>query len=90
VTGGAQERLAARELLKSLVLTMRRIGVAASAGRFDDALAEFRNYYAVASAPASVGVLKTAEPWSLFNPAVHTAHFAGLRDLLTSAEKLPR
>jgi Di-haem cytochrome c peroxidase len=90
VAGGAQERLAARKLLKDLVLIMRRIEVAATSGHFDDAAAEFNKYYAIATAPASVGVLKTAEPWSLFNPAIHTAHFAGLRELLTSAEKLPR
>jgi cytochrome c peroxidase len=89
VTGGAQERLAARKLLKDLVLVMRSIGVAASSGRFDDAAAEFRSYRALALAPATTHVLKTAEPWSLFNPAIHSAHFAGLRNLLTSAEKLP-
>jgi hypothetical protein len=34
-------------------------------------------------------VIKTAQPWSLFNPAVHKAHFDELRKLLQSAEKLP-
>jgi hypothetical protein len=62
----------------------------ASSGRFDDAAAEYRNYRTLALAPATAVQLKAAEPWSLFNPAVHTAHFAGLRDLLASAEKHPR
>jgi hypothetical protein len=33
-------------------------------------------------------VLEQAQPWSLFNPAVHDAHFAALRQLLQSAQKL--
>jgi Di-haem cytochrome c peroxidase/Imelysin len=90
VTGGAEERLAARKILKELVLIIRRIGVAASSGRFDDAAAEYRNYRTLALAPGTAVQLKTAEPWSLFNPKVHGAHFAGLRDLLASAEKLHR
>jgi hypothetical protein len=32
-------------------------------------------------------VVKKAQPWSLFNPAVHDAHFAELRRLLQSAQK---
>jgi hypothetical protein len=89
VTGGAQERLAARKTLKDLVLMMRRIGVAASSGRFEDAAADYRNYRTLALAPATTRPLMIAQPWSLFNRAVHAAHFAGLRELLASAERLP-
>jgi hypothetical protein len=62
----------------------------ALSGRLDDAAAEYRNYRTLALASATPVQLKAAEPWSLFNPAVHTAYFAGLRDLLASAEKRPR
>jgi hypothetical protein len=90
VTGGAEARLAARKTLKDMVLIMRRIGVAASSGHFDDAAAEYRNYRALVLAPAFPRLLKAAEPWSLFNPTFHNAHYAGLRELLASAGKLPR
>ena len=35
-------------------------------------------------------LLATAQPWSLFNPKIHAAHYAGLRQLLEQAGKLPR
>src|SRR6266478_663360 len=88
VEGGSEERLNARKELKNLVLMVRRIGVAAAAGRFDEAAAEYQNYRKLTFAAVPI-VLKTAEPWSLFNPAVHKAHFAELRQLLQSAQKLP-
>jgi hypothetical protein len=34
--------------------------------------------------------LQTAEPWSLFNPAIRRAHFTALRDVLRVAGQLPR
>jgi hypothetical protein len=34
--------------------------------------------------------LKEAEPWSLFNPAVHEAHYAALRQLSRSANQHAR
>jgi hypothetical protein len=88
VEGGSEERLNARKELKNLVLMVRRIGVAASAGHFDEAAAEYQNYRRLTFAAVPI-VLKTAEPWSLFNPAIHKAHFAELRQLLRSAQKLP-
>ncbi len=89
VDGGREERLNARKVLKDLVLMVRRIGIAASEGRFEEAAKEYQNYRKLTFAAVPV-VLKTAEPWSLFNPAVHKAHFAELRQLLQSANKLPR
>jgi hypothetical protein len=89
VEGGSEERLMARKTLKDLVLIVRRIGVAASAGRFDEAAAEYQSFRKRAALPTQ-NVLKTAQRWSLFDPAVHDSHFAGLRQLLKSADKLPR
>jgi hypothetical protein len=89
VQGGSEERLGARKALKDLVLVVRRIGVAASAGNFDEAAAEYQNYRKLAAPPLPT-VLKIAERWSLFNPAIHDSHFAGLRQLLTTAGRLPR
>ncbi len=86
--GGVAERLAARQALKNLVLLIRLIGVDAAAGRYDEAAAEYRNYRKLAAAEVPI-IVKKAQPWSLFNPAVHKAHFDELRKLLRSAQKLP-
>jgi hypothetical protein len=88
VEGGIAERLAAREALKNLVLMVRQIGVDAAAGRYDEAGAEYQNYRRLTFAAVPI-VVKKAQPWSLFNPAVHKAHFDELRKLLQSAQKLP-
>ncbi|MEH2470151.1 cytochrome c peroxidase [Nitrobacteraceae bacterium AZCC 2161] len=81
VSGGQQERGLARLALKELVLTLRRIDTAAAEGRFSDAAAEYKNYryLMVAAVPT---LLAGAEPWSLFNPVVHDAHYAALRQVL--------
>jgi hypothetical protein len=88
VEGGIAERLAAREALKNLVLMVRQIGVDAAAGRYDESAAEYQNYRKLTFAAVPI-VVKKAQPWSLFNPAVHKAHFDELRKLLQSAQKLP-
>jgi cytochrome c peroxidase len=81
VTGGQQQRGLARVALKELVLTLRRIDVAAADGHFSDAAAEYRNYrYLMVAAVPSL--LANAAPWSLFNPVVHDAHYAALRKIL--------
>jgi|SRR5580658_20254 cytochrome c peroxidase len=83
VTGGKSERAAARADLKALVLLLRRVGDAADSGKFDEAassFAAFRNKFA-----GAIPVLMAAEPWSLFDPATHAAHFAALRQLYQSA-----
>ncbi|MDR3465588.1 MAG: cytochrome c peroxidase [Xanthobacteraceae bacterium] len=89
VTGGLQERLAARGVLKDAVIRFRHIGTAAATGRFDEAQAEFMTYRKMSVAVLPV-LLATAQPWSLFNPKIHAAHYAGLRQLLEQAGKLPR
>ncbi len=88
VEGGSEERLAARKVLKDLVLMMRRISMAAATDQFGEAAREYQSYGpAFADVPL---LLSAAAPWSLFNPLVHRAHFGELRRLLQSANKLPR
>jgi cytochrome c peroxidase len=83
VSGGEQQRLLARNGLKELVLTLRRIEMAVAAGRNDDAATEFKNfrYLMAAAVPA---LLASAEPWSLFNQDVHDQHYAALRQVMQS------
>jgi Di-haem cytochrome c peroxidase len=88
VAGGVEERRLARSVLKDLVLIMRRIGVATSAGRFDEAADEYTNYVKLTFS-AVPAILRAAAPWSLFNPDVHQAHFAALRQLLQTAGRIP-
>ncbi|MCA6123848.1 hypothetical protein J6500_18370 [Bradyrhizobium sp. WSM 1704] len=83
VSGGEQQRVVARNSLKELVLTLRRIDMAVAAGRHADAATEFRNYrYLMAAAVPAV--LASAEPWSLFNQDVHDQHYAALRQVMQS------
>jgi len=89
VAGGADERLAARRELRNLVLLVRRIGVLAADGHYDEAAAEYLNYRKLIFQRVPF-VVERAEPWSLFNPAVHDAHFAVLRQLLQMAARLRR
>jgi hypothetical protein len=85
VTGGKAERAKARAALKELVLALRRIDAAATAGKFDEAADAFAAYRGMMAEATSL--LKAAEPWSLFNPAVRTAHFAAMRALFQTATK---
>jgi Di-haem cytochrome c peroxidase len=86
VTAGAEQRRQARSALKDLVLRLRRIDAAATASRFDDAAAEYRNYRNLSLA-AVPNLLRAAQPWSLFNPAVHEAHFAALQQTLEATKR---
>jgi hypothetical protein len=83
VSGGEKQRNLARMALKEVVLTLRRVSVDAAAGNYDDAAAEYRNYNRLMTA-AVPAIVNSAEPWSLFNPAIHDAHYAALRKLLQS------
>jgi cytochrome c peroxidase len=83
VSGGEQERVLARNALKELVVILRRIDMAVAEGRTTEASAEYRNYrYLMAAAVPAL--LAGAEPWSLFNPAVHDSHYAALRQVMQS------
>ncbi len=86
VTGGQEERRRARSALKDLVLRLSRMDTAASDGRFDDAAAEYRNFRNLALA-AVPHLLVAAQPWSLFNPAIHDAHYGALRRMLQTANQ---
>jgi cytochrome c peroxidase len=83
VSGGEQQRVLARATLKELVLTLRRIDMAVADGRASEAATEFKNYRSLMAA-AVPAVLASAEPWSLFNPAVHDSHYAALRQVMQS------
>jgi hypothetical protein len=87
VKGGIDERLAARSELKNLVLLMRRIGDLSADGHHDEAAAELLSFRKLMFWRVPF-VLEQAQPWSLFNPDVHDAHFAALRQLLQPAQKL--
>jgi cytochrome c peroxidase len=89
VLGGEQERNLARMALKEVVLTLRRISADATDGKYDDAAREYRDYnrFMTAAVPA---IVSNAERWSLFNPAVHDAHYAALRQLLQSNKQSPQ
>ncbi|MBV9553908.1 MAG: hypothetical protein JO032_14085 [Alphaproteobacteria bacterium] len=87
VTEGRDERRLARSALKDVVLSLRRIDLAAGSGNFDDAAAAYENVRKLMAA-AIPAVLAKAEPWSLFNPAVHDVHFAALRQLLKLTDNL--
>jgi hypothetical protein len=86
VTGGDEERRAARMAVKDLVLSLRRIELAVAAGRSEEAMSEYVTFARLATydVPAT---LKVAEPWSLFNPAIHDAHYGALGQMLQSADK---
>jgi cytochrome c peroxidase len=83
VSGGEDERLGARAVLKNLVLALRRIDLAVAEGRTVEAAAEFRNYRNLTAA-AVPAMLARAQPWSLFNPAVHDSHYEALRQVMQS------
>ena len=58
-------------------LCLRRIDIAAAAGRFDEAANEYVDFRRrIAAVPVS---LQNAEQWSLFDPAIHDAHYDALR-----------
>jgi hypothetical protein len=88
VTGGDQERSQARMALKEVVLTLRRIDMAVAEGRTGDASADYKNYRSLMAA-AVPALLAGAEPWSLFNPAVHDQHYGALRQVMQSKHASP-
>jgi hypothetical protein len=79
VPGGREQRGVARAALKDLVLSLRRIELAATAGRFDDATSEYADFRKqITAVPVP---LQNAERWSLFDPAIHDAHYTALRQM---------
>jgi len=79
VSGGVEQRSAARGALKARVLELRMIERYLHDGQFAAAAADLTRLHASLAQMASV--LHAAEPWSLFNRQVHDSHFAALRKL---------
>jgi cytochrome c peroxidase len=86
VSEGQQERAVARMALKELVLGLRRIELAAAADRFDQAATEYGNFRKLMASAVPMALAK-AQPWSLFNPAIHEAHYAALRQMIETANR---
>ena len=84
VKGGLHERLRARAAVRDLVLSLRRIAMAVEADDFSQAAQIYAEYKR--DVVATSAQLKLAERWSLFNPAVHQAHFAALQQLANLAK----
>jgi Di-haem cytochrome c peroxidase len=83
VSGGLEQRTAARGSLKQLVLDLRSIEGYARAGQFEDAVTALARFHD--SFTRIIPALEAAEPWSLFNREIHDAHFAALRRLYLRA-----
>jgi hypothetical protein len=81
IKGALVERRLARAALKDVVISLRRIGMAASADDLAAAAAEYRTYYDLTFSRA-MPLLRGTEPWSLFNPALREAHDAERRRML--------
>ncbi len=84
-SGGENERNLARAALKEAVLILRRIGIDADDGNYNDAASEYGNYNRLMTIGIPTIVIN-AERWSLFNPGVHDAHYAALRQYLHSTK----
>ncbi len=67
-----------------MVLTLRRIAMAAQTGDVSEAARLHAEYKQTVA--AATPYLKAAEPWSLYNPAVHERHFSALRKLAELAK----
>jgi hypothetical protein len=83
VTGGLEQRAAARGALRQLVLTLRAIDRSVQStqpGEAATALGRYRH-----SLTAALPILEAAEPWSLFKRDIHDAHFAALKQLYRRA-----
>ena len=84
VSGGLAERRRASGAVKDMVLTLRRVAMAADGGDFEGAAQAYADYRGQVAAASSD--LKRAEAWSLFNPAVRQAYFAALNQLAKLAK----
>ncbi len=88
VSAGREQRAVARATLKDLVLCLRRINLAAADGRFGEAASEYIEFRKLVSAAPIP--LQNAEPWSLFETAIHDAHYGALRRLYEAADSPSR
>lgn len=79
VEGGLRERLKARAAIRDMVLSLRRVAMAAQANDFTEAARIYAEYKQ--TVVAVTPYLQAAEQWSLFNPEMHDRHFTALRRL---------
>jgi hypothetical protein len=84
ISKGLRERMQARDAVRNMVLTLRRVAMAAQAGNFDDAARAYADYRKDAGEAGRI--LKVAEPFSLFNQPVREAHFKALDRLTALAQ----
>ena len=80
ISGGKHERALARATIAALLQFLQRTNSDVAAERFAEAAGEYLNYRKLALAAAPLA-LQAAEPWSLFNPTLHDAHRAALRQV---------
>jgi Di-haem cytochrome c peroxidase len=69
-SNGNHELALARASITTLMQILQRVGAAAAAGHDGEATGEYLNYRKLSFASAPLA-LQSAEPWSLFNPAIH-------------------
>jgi cytochrome c peroxidase len=84
IEGGLSERLKARAAVRDMVLTLRRIAMAAQTDDFTEASRIYAEYKQTVA--TAMPYLAAAEPWSLYNPAMHDRHFTALRKLAELAK----
>ena len=89
VSGALAERRMARGAAKDVVISLRRIAMAVSADDLEAAAAEYKTYYELTFSKA-MPLLRGAEPWSLFNPAIRAAHDAERQRLLRAPAQTQR
>jgi cytochrome c peroxidase len=89
VKGALTERRLTRAALKDVVISLRRIALAADAGDLEGATAEYRTYYDLTFLRA-MPLARGTEPWSLFNPALRDAHNAERRRMLHASPQAQR
>src|SRR5579871_3759103 len=81
VTDGLAERRMACAAVKDVVISLRRIALAASAADFAAAAAEYKTYYGLTFDKAQP-LLRGTERWSLFNAPLREAHDAERRKMM--------
>jgi Di-haem cytochrome c peroxidase len=86
VPDGREQRRIARAALKDLVLCLRRVRLAAERGSFDEAANEYVGFRKLTLSAVPLA-LQNAERWSLFEPAIHDAHYAALRQMYDVATR---
>jgi hypothetical protein len=70
LSNGNHELALARASIATLMQILQRVEAAVAAGHDGEAAGEYLNYRKLSFASAPLA-LQTAEPWSLFNPAIH-------------------